>query len=318
VSAVDFAGFAGNLLSDIVSNVLCVLLPVLVALLLYQFRARRRLRGFFGLAAGRGSTVQIRLSNIQIKSDGTLSEVKINTSMIGSALLESEYEHSLRLASTIQSRPFVGSLFTLLELFNAPRIDAPVTCRIGSSPGRAQFADATDSDSALLTEVQRIMQGQDCLILAGSQVYNVLTRYALEHAGSDARVAFSEAKKEPGQSASAFLAKEGDSIHTAWRRFDRGPVEERDDREVYVEYFLLQKLCDFPRKGRTVFICAGTSQAATAAALDSLSDWRSLFQMFKNGPFAMVYSVITDDRELARPGSAPSFGKPTREWVHPR
>ena len=320
MSAVDVSEFAGNLLSDVVSNVLCVLLPVILALFVYQFRSRRRLRGFFGLSSGRGSTVQIRLSNIQIKSDGTSpsSEVEISSSLIGSALLESEYEHSLGLAARIQSRPFVGSLFTLLELFNAPRIDGPVTCRIGSSPGLAQFADTNDPDTALNLEVQRILRGQECLILVGSPVYNELTSYVLRHAGPDVMAEFGESDHEPGMFASAVMVREGESDRAAWPRYERRLLKERDGRVVYEEYFLLQKLRDFPRKGRTVFICAGTSQAATAAALDTLSGWRSLVDEFGNRPFAIVGRVTTDDRELLRPGSVPSLRKPTRVLVEAR
>src|SRR5439155_16061073 len=139
-------GFARDVLSNVVANLICLGLPLVTAIVLYRIRGRRRLRAFFGIVDGRHGTVQVRLSNIPVKPEGTFSPVPIRSFLIGSAIATSEYRHALELSRAIQSRPFVGALYALLEQLGVRTIEPPVGCRISPSLARGRPDDPASYD----------------------------------------------------------------------------------------------------------------------------------------------------------------------------
>jgi hypothetical protein len=78
----------------------------------------------------------------------------------------------------------------------------------------------------------------------------------------------------------------------------------------YVEYFVVQKITNWENTGVGIIICAGTSRAATAAALSKLADWCSLHLEYGLDPvhrrLPPAYARPGDDRLGGRPSAAPA------------
>lgn len=312
------ADFGANLLSDVASNALCLGVPLLVAFAAYHLRPRRRLRRFFGLTERRGATVHIWMSNIFVKPAGTLSPLRIGRGFIGSAIIAAEYQYALALAAAIQSRPFVGAAYALLEQLGVKALDLPVSCRIGPSLDYVQVPHQRvdehrpvdfDADQAMVAAIRRVLATHESTVLAGSPVYNVLTHYVLGNCGDQTRVRFVEAHGEPGHLASGIEIL-GFHRSGASHVFERRLTEGGDGTVIHEEYFVLQKITNWNGTGTAIFVCAGTCTAATAAALAKLSNWRSMAAEFGMGPFAVVYAVRTADREM--PGST---DEPATPWT---
>jgi hypothetical protein len=303
------ASYGWDVLSNVVANLACVAVPLVVALIVYRMRGRRRLRRFYGITAGRRALVQIRLSNIRIKRDGTISAVPLPQTSIPSALLAGEYGYALRLASVVRSRPLVGPIYAVLEQFGIRGMDAPMECDIRPSVARtASLEDSTggapdfDIDDETFTTVSRVLTSGDCFVLVGSPVYNLMTHCALVGRGEEALVHFVASEAEPEVYATAItVRRQGSSPEL---RFERRRIANASGGgHTFEEYFLLQKISRWAGANRgsggTIFICAGTSAAATAAALETLSQWERLFRDHGWQPFAIVCSVRTEDRELS-------------------
>jgi hypothetical protein len=299
------SGFVGDVLSNVLANVFCLGIPLAVAILLYRIRGRRRLRAFFGIVDGRHGTVQVRLSNIPIKPEGTYSQVPIRSFLIGSAIATSEYRHALELSRSIQSRPFVGALYALLEQLGIRTIEPPVGCRISPStyrglpPGSDESYEPVDfaTDEVLVTKINQVLGAHRSFVLVGSPVYNLLTYYVMNGGSADDRpVEFCESSQEPGHHSSAMKVR--GILRRAEHVLERRELSDGHGA-FYEEYFLLQKIRNWEKTRTTIFICAGTSLAATAAALTTLADWEGLARDFGMDSFATVYCVRTDDRELA-------------------
>jgi hypothetical protein len=234
----------------------------------------------------------------------------------------------------VRSRPFVGALYAMLEQLGVRGLDAPVDCRIGPSVARARpkHGEAEVSyapvdftkDEAPVSHIRQSLRSGETYVLAGSPVYNLMTYYVLENCGEDGRVNFTYARAEPEVFATAL------KVHHFLSRsellFERRQIPGGEGGYLYEEYFLLQKITNWTggnepvREGRgsTIFLCAGTSVAATAAALETLAHWERLVRDFGMGPFAMLCRVHTEDRELS--GHDFREGRPwhvSPVWHHP-
>lgn len=319
--------FGANLLSNIVSNALCIGVPLLIVFIAYHLRARRRLRRFFGITERRGATVHLRLSNIYVKPAGTLSPLSIGHGFIGPAINAAEYQYALELASAIQSHPFAGAAYALLEQFGVKAVDHPVTCRISPSLDYVRVPHQRihehqpvdfDTDQAMVAGIRRILAAHECLVLVGSPVYNVLTYYVLTNCGDQMRARFVEANAEPGHTASGVEIL-GFYPNGSSQVFERRLTEGGDGAVTHEEFFVLQKITNWNGTPTTIFVCAGTSTAATAAALAKLSNWRTIAAEFGMGPFTLVYAVRTADREM--PGTSDERAAPwtvARIWPSER
>ncbi len=300
-----------NVLSNVVANTVCVAVPLVLAYAVYRMRGRRRLRRFFGITAGRRAAVQIRLSNIRIKRDGTISAVPLPQTSVPSALLAGEYGYALRLASVVQSRPLVGPIYAVLEQFGVRGMDAPMECDIRPSQARATLPEDSAQtpvdfgiDDETFAQISRTLSSGDSFVLVGSPVYNLMTHCALAGRGEDAWAHFIAAQAEPEVYATAITVRRHGTGPEL--RFERRQVASSSGGYLYEEYFLLQKITSWAGGANdrrstpgTIFICAGTSAAATAAALETLAQWERLFRDHAWRPFAIVCSVITEDRELS-------------------
>lgn len=299
-------GFGASVLSDVLSNALCIGIPLIAVFVAYYLRGRRRLRGFFGISDRRDATVQIRLSNMFVKPAGTLSPLSIGHGFIGPAINATEYQYALELTSAVQSRPFAGAAYALVEQFGVKAVDRPVVCRISPSLDFVRVSHLEidrhepvdfERDQGMVNDIRRMLAMHTSFVLVGSPVYNVLSYYVLSNCGDQMRIRFVEAESEPGHSASAVEIL-GFHPSGASQVFERRLLEVGDGTVTYEEYFVLQKVTRWNGSPTTIFICAGTSTASTAAALVKLSNWRALADEFGRGPFAMVYAVRTADREM--------------------
>jgi hypothetical protein len=319
------AGLVRDVLANALANLFCLGTPVLLAVLVYRLRGRRRLRRFFGIGRGGAGVVQIRLSNLHVKPSGTLGPLRIGTGFVGSAIIAAEYEYAIELVRAIQSRPLARVLRTLAEQFGVREIDPPVVCRIDRSldcvPASASAAPQTHrpvdfaADAALVADIRHLLGRGRCFVLVGSPVYNVLTHYVLANCDDQSRVAFVQSPQEPGHEASALLIR--NFHHTgADEVFARRVTDLGGGVHAYEEYFVVQKITDWNRTGTTIFVCAGNSVSATAAALGKLANWRSLADEFGVDPFVTVYLLRTADRELTVTGADGSagLGSVTRVW----
>lgn len=315
------ADLGANLLSDIVSNALCVGVPLLIVFIAYHHRSRRRLRRFFGLTERRGGPVRIWLSNIYVKPAGTLSPLRIGRGFVGPAIIAAEYQYALQVASAIQTRPFVGAAYALLEQFGVKALDVPVSCRIGPSLDYVRVPHQRidehepvdfDTDQAMVAAIRQALAAHESIVLVGSPVYNVLTHYALTNCGEQTRVRFVASSAEPGHLASGVEIL-GFHPSGASHVFERRLIEGADGTVFHEEYFVLQKITNWNRTGTTIFVCAGTCTAATAAALAKLSNWRTIEAEFGTAPFALVYAVRTTDREMPA-----VVEEPATPWVATR
>lgn len=327
-------GLAYDTSVNVLANLIFVVLTLLLAAALYAARGRRPLRAFFGIGHGRRSVVQAWLSNVPVKATGTVSIVPIRGTKMVSTILAGEYEYALALSNVIQSRPFVGAFYALLEQLGIRAIEPPVNCRISPSlslwsqvrrPEDDPSSDDTqyrsvdfDTDQDLAREIERTLCSHHSSVLVGSGVYNVLTYYVLKKSGDDVRVEFCESSYEPGYAATALKIR--GYLQGVDQVFERRVDHNANQGVIYEEYFLLQKMKDWRNSGSTVFICAGSSVVATAAAVYTLADYRRLLRDFGSESFAAVYKVSTVDRELATIGSDeppnPNW-KITMVWGHP-
>jgi len=177
-----------------------------------------------------------------------------------------------------------------------------VSCRISPSLSRGRPDDASSyapvdfaTDELLVTKINQVLGAHRSFVLVGSPVYNLLTYYVM-NGGEDRQVEFCESTQEPGHFASAMKVR--GILRRAEHVLERRELADGQGA-LYEEYFLLQKIRNWEKTRTTVFICAGTSLAATAAAINTLADWESLVRDFGMDSFASVYCVRTDDRELA-------------------
>ncbi|MGH3664180.1 MAG: hypothetical protein ACRDT8_11975 [Micromonosporaceae bacterium] len=313
----------GEIVLNLVANLICAILPLAAGLLLYWVRVRRRLRGFFGITDARAGAVQIRLSNLHVKPGGTQGPMPVRTGFVGPAIIAGEYQYAITLVAAIQSRPVAHALRLLAEPLGVAGIDPPVMCQIDRSldyvtlgaGGGAESHRPVDfvADDALTARIHRVLAEHRCFVLVGSPVYNVLTYYVLSH--GESRVEFVESPDEPGHQASAIKIK---NFHPGGldRVFPRRVLDTGDGRLVYEEYFVIQKIKNWNRTGTTILICAGNSVSATAAALAKLADWGRLAKEFGGGSFAAVYMLQTFDRELTGAGvdGLSGLGAATRVW----
>lgn len=319
----DGTGLTVDVLAEVLANLVCVGTPILVALAVYYARGRRQLRRFFGITERRATAVQIRLSNLHVRPAGTLSPLRIGTGFVGPAIIAAEYRHAIELVGAIQSRPLASAFYQLAEPLGLKAIDPPVLCRVDRSldyvhpdaiadPAAHRPVDFARDDE-LVARTLRVLGQHSSFVLVGGPVYNLLTYYVLTHCGDQSRVEFVESPDEPGHMGSAVKIK--NFYHSgADQVFARSVIDLDDGQRIYEEYFVLQKIVDWNHTGTTIFICAGNSTAATAAALTRLTGWRGLAEEFGLDSFTTVYALRTPDRELATGEVAVALGRATRVW----
>lgn len=314
-----------QILLGMLVNLICVMLTFAIGFALVNPLAtrwaQRPRRKFFGLLSDSMSRVQIKLSNIYVKRRGTVSITPATIGFYGAAITEPEYVHALKLASAISTKPFRRALRAIAQENGLPIADLPIVCEISISPSYVQTGSDTDAeeiqDRAVtgeqLAELHNRIQGMfdrgGTYVLIGGPVYNAMVEHVLR-LFPDNRFEFTRPVVATAEDGSPILGRG----YTYRRRIPLTVVRKEHltgDVPHYEEYFLIQKFVRQKPHPLTVFMCWGTCTAATAAAVDTLVDWRSLWRQFGDEPFAALYELRTSERELNVVGGE----KPLDVWV---
>jgi len=285
---VGASGFLGALATDLLADLLFTAMLAAAAIWLTHRARRRRVRRFFGVMPSAGS-ILVYLSSIVVRKRGTAGIGPIVEGFHGPAITELEYRHALGFAATVETKPFIRLLRAVLpdELVGAVE---PTVCQIRLSPHLPEQAHPPRHQRDHGRDVDDALSG-GCVVLVGSPVYNVLTHVAMDHPASD-----------DGARSRFRFVRVGDTPQTARRgiqvidmypgeheSFLRTDTFESDEPGPISEYFVLEKI--ITQHGRTLFVCAGTCSSGTSAALDRLTDWRTLEARFGTGGFGVLYEL---------------------------
>lgn len=313
---------------SVAANLLSAVVIAALVYLVATFALRRRVARFFGFRPGR-TEQRVYLSSIAVKPGGTIGTIGIVSGFSGAAITESEYEHALLLASSIQARP----VFRLPQAIQGAAVAGSslvesVRSSIELSPSYREVGEPLDLHRhAQLRENLEAAFRFPSVILIGAPVYNSLVFHAMSGAGSfTSRFAFVRESRPVGSTGRAQHAR-------GFRIRQAGDVTEfiRDvdaDRRV-TEYFVIEKVMFKPRPavpkpGRaprapsgetTVLLCRGTCTAATSAAMDTLRDWRTLARRYGPDGFGAVYRL--EPAEEADREREPDGARITRVYADP-
>jgi hypothetical protein len=131
-------------------------------------------------------------------------------------------------------------------------------------------------------EADKAFKRDSCLISIGGPTYNSLTRYLVQ----------GKLRKDADDLDSSFVfdrrqRADGTQRVVALRSGSQGPAGE-EWIGGKAEYYVIEKIT---RRGTKVFLCAGTSEAATAEAVQRLTRWRDLARTYGNEDFAEIYKL---------------------------
>jgi hypothetical protein len=337
------ASFVAGVGTNIVADLL-VAVSLLGAAFAYHFPRRTRVRRFFGLGHLRAGGIKIVLSNIWVEQ--TKSVTAKHTGFQGPAGTLGEYLYATALARTIEhdaSLPRLVRFFTAQREGSGPDLDGATRYEVQHAPtyvdtaNPAAHAPVSSFDDLPESVQERVVRVFDpkrhtTIVLVGSHVYNTAVCYALDRVSRRnpqqlGYVTFfrkprppkdrADARSRTRQPQSAFFDR---GIQAGNREFRRSPGTipdpEGSGEALYRDYFLLQKIVDWPYRGLTVFVASGTSTVATVEALLLLADWRRLrAEVPGDGSFERVYEVLSPHREL--PGYDGDAGHRPPKLVYP-
>jgi hypothetical protein len=318
----------GQLIVGIVANVASILLVTTAAVLLLSVvsRRRRRLHKFFAGGRHWGGDVRIMMSNIFL-SVPSGKGTPVDMGFSGATMTLGEQIHAQRLVEAVEGRPATRLLVALADQIGLDGTAGSLRCKLSVSPLRVDGAatmargipDDAD-DGAIGRELAEVLRRGETLVLVGGVVFNTLTRYVMGRSGEQSWFSF-EAEVDPATGiAKRSLRAEASGPDGPQDAVFTCVTSEAGGQEVYTEYFFVQKVTDFGPDHSTIFICAGTSTAATVAAVEELTDWESLRGEFGDGAFAVLHRLETSKRKPWQLGDElrPDVWNVTRVWTPPR
>ncbi|MED7827150.1 hypothetical protein [Streptomyces chiangmaiensis] len=220
---------------------------------------------------------------------------------MGTAISKQEYREALDLADALQANPVVR----LLQSAGLPEriVYRPLRCRVTASMPVSKFAA---NRQAAAEEIKDSVRRADCAVLVGGPVYNTTTDVMLQHAPFAFEFYMDEENGVPVRGVH-IRPVHGNTERTLLRRVEPGA------RGIHVEYAVVEAV-DWD--GTRVFLCAGTCEATTAAAIRTLrQDWRQLAKRFGTGGFGLVFELALDS-EVAR-HRPPDMGQLQQCHVYP-
>ncbi|MEV0316810.1 hypothetical protein [Nonomuraea fuscirosea] len=283
----NWADISRDVTVNLIANVIFASIVVALAVILGNLARRRKLRDFFHMRAHRGR-LPVYLSNIVVKRRGTIGTGELSVGYHGTAITELEYKYALEFAATVESKPFYRALRAIDSAVLLTPAD-PIVCHIGTSPSSKQFGDGSGIG-------QYIHEG--ATLIVGAPVYNALTDFLMRVIPSR----FEFVRREDGERGIRVRNYRGSDSRTYYReRFD-GEQSDGQTRPYLKEWFVLERLVwgrgqGNYRRESTIFICAGTCSAATAAALRMLRDWPALAREYGPGNFGLLCEIQLDGRE---------------------
>ena len=287
----------GQVLLGIIVNFITVVLFALIVVGLTARRWRHGQRHFFGLSERRVNEIRIRVSNLWINYGGTTGNVPLRKGFEGPAISEGEFRSALQLSTALQTRPLARILDAIALQLGADTATNPIIADVAACPPPMQPAAAVE-----------VAEAPGCLILIGGPMYNSLTHLVMGADGNGSTVVWMDRGKAQDTGPIGIYVRasrpggDDDDIFFPGQR-------KVGERVLHDAYFLVEKLTGWGANRSTIFVCAGTGNAATAAAVREVAQWRRLRAEFGDGPFAVVFKFVTTS-----PNQHDSRGRVTREW----
>jgi hypothetical protein len=270
-----------------------------IVALIYSLGAlgwRRKARRFFNLGRGTDGRLRVLVSSVFVRKGGTLALESVTEGFSGYALIGSEYDYVQRLAQAIETKPFGQFLGAIAQRLSEDKASPPIVVEVSGSPGYVE-GDAIQRPDATISS---LLTSRNSVVLVGNALYNSSVEYFLTHAGKQSHFTFFRPDPSEGTDIPYGIAARpyGEAGDTA--EFHRHRVADQSSPHVglYCEYAFLQRAPSSDQWPATVFVCAGTSTAATTAAIEQLGNWRALLSRFGTRPFGVLLEVYTPMREL--------------------
>ncbi|MGH3634009.1 MAG: hypothetical protein ACRDTS_07945 [Mycobacterium sp.] len=271
---------------NVAANILAALILGICALAVLSAYRSRGVKKFFGVSSGSAS-MKIFLSTIAVQPRGTMGTAGIVQGFYGDAMTEVEYRHALRFASLLRS----GSAAWIFTTILGTRAGADsVASTIERSPSfRQNSRNARDEVKYDTAAISAKLREQDCTVLIGGPIYNLLTHHILEPRPEDPRY----------RSRFFEFIREFDATGSPIRGIRTLPGVTTEDflRSTERDYFIVSRVTI--DRSKRVFICAGTCTCATAAAVDELLDWRQ-YTKFGDKDFGVLYRIHLPKRDGIR------------------
>lgn len=307
----------GELLVNVMANVISAIVIALVAYAVVTLAMRRRVFRFFGFQPGQ-TKQKIYLSSIAVRPKGTIGTTDVVTGFYGAAITEAEYRHALMLSAAIQARP----VFRLLQAVQGAAaggasIADPVRSGIELCPSYRQVGEPVDL--AKHDELRRNLEDAfrfASVVLIGAPIYNSMTYYAMSGAGAlTSRFLYVRESGVPGPDGVEPEPVRGFRVRKAGEAEDFVRSSAPDGSSV--EYLIVEKIKFRPKlvgaaarratpSEVVVFVCCGTSTGATSAAVDILRNWSALERVYRLDEFGVVYRLDLPpdgDREQEQPST---------------
>lgn len=288
----------GQVFLGILVNLATVVMFALMAAAMTSRRWRRAQRNFFGLSGHGAKQIRIRVSNLWINQGGTMGNIPVRRGFEGSAITEGEFKAGLDLSAALQTRPLARMIRAIASQLGADSATSPITSDIAACPPPMQHGAAIETAEA-----------PGCLILIGGPVYNSLTHLVMGGDGGRSTIVWIERGKTPDNERyfgiyvppSHAGGNDADIFFPTSRQVGNSTLNDA--------FFVVEKLSGWGPNHTTIFICAGTGNAATTAAVAEIAQWRRLRAEFGNEPFAVVFKMVT-----TTPNAYDAKARITREW----
>lgn len=271
-----------DLLVNVSANIIAALIFGLLAGLAVTVYRARGIKRFFGISGG-GSRIKVFLSAIAVEPCGTRGTAAIQEGFHGDAITEIEYRHAVEFVALLRG----GSISWIVTTVLGARAGADrILSSIEKSPSFKQNSRTTSGDVEYdLPTISAKLREQDCAVLIGGPIYNLLTHHVLRSRPSDPqrRNQFFEFIRENDTSGRAIRG-----IRTVAGVAPQDFVRTETAASIQ-DYFIVTRITLANSKKR-VLVCAGTCTAATSAAVDQLINWRQ-YKRFGDKDFGILYRI---------------------------
>ncbi len=293
--------FVGDVLSNAASAAVLAVVASALALVAAWTSRRGRVWKLFRVGTSSKSSVEVFVPSFDIAPASAAGTVPVQGGFVGTAVSELEYREALGLADALHANPAVR----LLQAVGLPEriVRRPLRCRVTASMPASKYAANRQAAS---DEIRNAVRRADCVILVGGPVYNSTTDVALGQ--GPFAFGFHAGEQDGGLVRGVRIRPlHGNAERTFRRRAEPGAGG------THLEYAVLEAV-DWD--GRRVFLCAGTCEAATVAAVRKLGqDWRQLAKRFGTEGFGLVFELALDSEAMRHHG--PDMGRLQQCYVYP-
>lgn len=271
----DPCSIGNNLMAELIWTAIAIMLAFFVSFYLLSSNRNARFR-FFGLTR-RHPSACIFVSNVFVQSASALEPV--TNGYRGPAISQLEYEAAIQIQKKLTEKPIAVILEPLQNLIDKHICRyRDVEAEIRLSP-RPLGNDPFTADLLERSVASNLVDGANIAI--GSQIYNSVTKWYLEHHLPDPTQAyeswFSIARNERSERIIARVNNTGGNVEL--------PRIIGDGQDSIEPAFVVR----IHHRGKTVFLCAGIADWATAASVRYLvSQWKFLHRAMRDRDFGVA------------------------------